>query len=190
MGGRRSLGRLGFKPRHTSTSIPPIPVTSRLFCYSMCKTCLSERCLDWLPAWYTTTCPIVLTNMAPLVLQRSQTARRGNGCRSVHASCTPQSEKAKPIIHVWFCLGKLGATLENKQPETRALHLSGSKALMSCRVMAALPCRHTAKASPLNGVVHEGKWVSISLDVLQNGPLKCTTPSETRHCTYTLGRLR
>ena len=45
---------------------------------------------------------------------------------------------AKPIIHVEICLGKLGSTLENKQPETRELCWCFRALLMSCRLMEAL----------------------------------------------------
>lgn len=46
---------------------------------------------------------------------------------ALHVSCTPLCRKPKPIIHIEFCLGKLGSTLENKQPETWKLHLYGRK---------------------------------------------------------------
>lgn len=90
---------------------------------------------------------------------------------TVHASCG----KAKAITHIEFCLGKLGSTLENKQPETRKLHLYGRETLMSCRVMAALPCRHIAKASFLSRALHGSKWFSIFPNSRQNGSLKCAT---------------
>lgn len=87
---------------------------------------------------------------------------------SVHMPYIHLLEKAEPIIYIEFCLGKLGSTLENKQPETRKLHLYGRETLMSCSMMAALPCRHIAKASSLSRALHGSKWFSIILDCRQN----------------------
>lgn len=73
----------------------------------------------------------------------SQTGEGRNAV--VHMLRAPLCAGAKPIIHVEICLGKLGSTLENKQPETGELHWCFRATLMSCRLMEA--CRHTAKAS-------------------------------------------
>ena len=126
-------------------------------------------------------------NMTPLVLQCSQTAQWRKCSCTLHVSHTLLSRKPKPIIHIEFCLGKLASTLENKQPETRKLHLYGGETLMSCGVMAVLPCRHIAKASLLSGALHGNKWFSIFPDSKQNGSMKCATPWEMKHCTFIKG---
>lgn len=47
------------------------------------------------------------------------TLRQGEGRNAVaHMTPGPLYAAAKPIIHVKICLGKLGSTLENKQPES------------------------------------------------------------------------
>lgn len=76
----------------------------------------------------------------------SQTGKDGRSA-IVHGSWAPLYAGAKPIIHVEICLGKLGSSLESKQPETGALHWCFRATLMSRRLMEALPRRHIAKAS-------------------------------------------
>lgn len=71
----------------------------------------------------------------------SQTGEGRNA--AVHMSRVPLYAGAKPIIHVEICLGKLGSTLENKQPETGELHWGFRATLMCCRLMEALPCTQT-----------------------------------------------
>lgn len=62
---------------------------------------------------------------------------------ALHMLRAPLYARAKPIIHVEICLGKLGSTLENKQPETGELHWCFRATLMSCRLMEALPRTQT-----------------------------------------------
>lgn len=71
----------------------------------------------------------------------SQTGERRNA--ALHMLRAPLYARAKPIIHVEICLGKLGSTLENKQPETGELHWCFRATLMSCRLMEALPRTQT-----------------------------------------------
>lgn len=68
---------------------------------------------------------------------------------------------AKPIIHVEICLGKLGSTLENKQPETGELYWCFRAMLMSCRLMEALPRMQTyCKGKPFFS--HAGYYTSVN----------------------------
>lgn len=71
------------------------------------------------------------------------TVRQEKEEMQLHMSRVPLYAGAKPIIHVEICLGKLGSTLENKQPETGELHWCFRATLMCCRLMEALPRTQT-----------------------------------------------
>lgn len=94
---------------------------------------------------------------------------------------------AKVIIHTGICFSTVCSILEKQTTETRKLHLYSRQTVMPCRVKAALPCRHIAKASFLSRTFHESKWFSISPDFRQNSSLKCATLQEMKHRTYILG---
>lgn len=94
----------------------------------------------------------------------SQTGKEGRSA-IVHGSRAPLYAGAKPIIHVEICLGKLGSTLESKQPETGQLHWCFWATLMSRRLMEALPRRHIAKASLfLCRILHSTQLFSVPPD--------------------------
>lgn len=94
---------------------------------------------------------------------------------------------AEVKIHTGICFGTVCSILEKQTTETRKLHLYSRQTVMPCRVKAALPCRHIAKASFLSRAFHESKWFSISPDFRQNSSLKCATLQEMKHRTYILG---
>lgn len=119
------------------------------------------------------------------VRSRWKEVRKEGRSAIVHGLRAPLYARAKPIIHVEICLGKLGSTLKNKQPETGDLHWCFRATLMSRRLMEALPRRHIAKASlflqhiTLHSIVFNLSW--------QNGFLKRPTRPETWHfCSWLL----
>lgn len=78
------------------------------------------------------------------ITPQSNISERKRGC-ALDAPCTPL--RRNTLIHIEFCLGKLGSTLENKPPATWKLHVCGGETPVSCRLMEARPCRQKAKAS-------------------------------------------